>query len=297
MTRESTNCTTATNYALEGEIKNEPSVPAIPGSLGENGPWLEIIPNRPSDIPKTILTKTHCKGFCSGRSCGPDKTIHTVRSFMMGCLSGTRAVATSKGLKKIDVTYRPSLVKKAIHIFRHPLDNIVARFHLEYNVQKMKGNKKYVELFPKNETGFRRWCAADDQNRGLLSSRLVDERLRHKLYKIPCFNEFFRYTQWHNLAFSTTRDMNLPTMILHYHEYSADFKLARSKVLNWLGFSSEKPKNDIEFVSGKIYRHYYSTEERRLIRAFVKEFASAETWEQLQEYDFQTEEELVSSSR
>jgi hypothetical protein len=124
MTREATNCTTATNYALEGDITDKPSVPAIQGPVGDQGPWLELIPDRFTTVPETILTKTHCKGFCNGKSCGPDKTIHTVRSFMIGCLSGTRAIEMEDGsLEKVHVTYKPERVKKAIHIFRHPFDN------------------------------------------------------------------------------------------------------------------------------------------------------------------------------
>jgi hypothetical protein len=136
---------------------------------------------------------------------------------MAGCLTGNQAVQTDQGLRLIDVTYDASLVSKAIHIFRHPLDNVVARFHLQFNEKRDAGDGKYIDRFPKNSTSFRRWCALDDTNLGLLQSRFVDERLRQAMRKIPCLNEFFRYTQWHNLAFSTTRDMNLPTLILHYH--------------------------------------------------------------------------------
>jgi hypothetical protein len=91
MTRESTNCTTATNYALEGEIRDKPSVPAIPGEAGIHGPWLELIPDRDTTVPdRLILTKTHCAGFCTGPSCGPDKTILTLRAFKIGCLKGAQ---------------------------------------------------------------------------------------------------------------------------------------------------------------------------------------------------------------
>lgn len=259
---------------------------AIQGDAGRNGPWLELIPDRFTTVPHNlILTKTHCKGFCTGKYCGPEKSILTVRSFMVGCLSGTRAIESSKGLEKIDVTYKPNLVKKAIHIFRHPLDNIVARFHLEYNVQKARGNRKYALMFPKNSTGFRRWCAAEDQNRGLLHSPLLDRHLRHQLAKIPCFADFFRYVQWHNLAFSTSHHLNLPTLILHYHEYSDDFESARDRVLEFL----ELPRigEGIDFHSGKIYRNYYSVDQKKKIRVFLEEFSSAETWDQLKGYDFE----------
>jgi hypothetical protein len=286
MTREATNCTTATNYGLEGEIRDQPSVPAIQGPAGAHGPWLELIPNRTTRIADSILTKTHCKGFCSGSYCGPEKSFHTIRSFMMGCLTGNQGVVTGKGLRLIDATYDKSLVKSAIHLFRHPLDNVVARFHLEYNEKKASGDKKYTSIFTKDTTGFRRWCALDDGNRGVLHGRFVDHRLRDLMMKIPCFNEFFRYTQWHNLAFATTRAMNLTTLLLHYHEYSDDFVKARGKVLNFL----ELPLvgEGIEFHDGKVYRNYYSREEKQNIRNFMQEFATAETWDQLKDYDFET---------
>ena len=55
--RETSNTTTATNYALEGDIKDEASVPAVQGS--EDGPYLELIKTIQTTIPeKYILTKT-----------------------------------------------------------------------------------------------------------------------------------------------------------------------------------------------------------------------------------------------
>ena len=61
--RELTNTTTATNYGLEGEIKDEESVPVFKHREdSENGPFLELIPGRVTNIPKLILTKTHCGG-------------------------------------------------------------------------------------------------------------------------------------------------------------------------------------------------------------------------------------------
>lgn len=296
MTREASNSTTATNYAWEGEIRDQPSVPAIPGPAGEHGPWLELIPDRETTIPtKTILTKTHCNGFCTG--CLERGTIQTVRSFMVGCASGYQAnidPETGK-LAKFKMSYDPKLVKKAIRIFRHPLDNIVARFHLEYNVQTARGNVEFGKKYPKNHVGFHRWCAKEDESKFLLKSSFVDEALKKALAKIPCYNEFYRYVQWHNLAFSVTHELQLETMILHYHEYSTDFERARERVLNFL----ELPRvgEGIEFQSGKVYRHYYSQEQKRDIQALLKEFASMETWEQLKDYDFEFDEAKVVSKK
>jgi hypothetical protein len=284
MTREATNCTTATNYGLEGEIRDKPSVQAIQGPAGVNGPWLELLRSKTTRIADTILTKTHCKGFCSGGSCGAEKTFHTSRSFMMGCLTGNQGVISGKGLRLIDKTYDKSLVKKAIHIFRHPLDNVVARFHLEYNEKRDAGNTQYTKKFPKNVLGFRRWCYLDDHNRGLVRSRFVDPRLRDFMLQIPCFNEFYRYTQWHNLAFETTRTMNLPTMLLHYHEFSDNITKARDGILDFLDLPLIG--EGIQFDDGKIYSNYYSGIEKTAIRNFLKEFATSETWQQLKRYNY-----------
>jgi hypothetical protein len=287
MTREATNCTTATNYGLEGDIRDKPSVQAIEGPAGVNGPWLELLRSKTTRIADTILTKTHCKGFCSGSVCGVDRTFHTSRSFMIGCLTGNQGVLSSRGLRLTDKTYDQSLVKKAIHIFRHPLDNIVARFHLEYNEKNDAGNVKYTSTFPKTVMGFRRWCYLDDQNRGLIRSRFIDRRLRNLMLRIPCFNEFYRYTQWHNLAFETIRSMNLPSMVLHYNEFAENFTQARDRILHFL----ELPLvgEGIDFDDGKTYSEYYTMTEKLNIYTFLKELATSEVWNHLQRYNFGNE--------
>ena len=183
-------------------------------------------------------------------------------------------------------TYDPSIVHKAIHLFRHPLDNVVARFHLEFNIQHDAGDTRYMQNFPNNATGFHRWCAKDDRNRRVLQSPLMDPKLRSLMANVPCFNEFYRYGQWHNLAFATTQAMNVTTMVLHYHEYSQDLATARAKVLQFLELPAvqEGPP----FRSGKVYRNYYTAAQRQAIRVFLEEMSVAETWEQLQGYDFET---------
>ena len=140
-------------------------------------------------------------------------------------------------------------------------------------------------MFPRNATGFRRWCALDDRNLFFLKSRYTDIRVRQRMVGLPCMNEFYRYVQWHNLAFDTSRYLNLPTMMLHYHEYTDDLEGTRDRILNWLELPHEGPGEP--FHTGKVYRHYYSEDQRRAIRAFVEEFASAETWQQLKDYDFE----------
>lgn len=177
-----------------------------------------------------------------------------------------------------------------LFVLRGSLDNVVARFHLDYHDQTIAGNKKFAQVFPRNATGFRRWCAYDDKNLFFLKSRYTDVRMRELMKHIPCMNEFYRYTQWHNLAFDTQRYLDLPTMVLHYHNYSQDLPATRDRILDWLELPHNGPGEP--FHTGKVYRHYYSTEQRRAIREFLKESASAETWTQLKDYSFDLNSEV-----
>lgn len=79
--RELTNTTTATNYGLEGEIKDQESVPAFSDRRdAEDGPFLELIPGKVTQSPKLFLTKTHCGGVSCRRACGSID-----RSFILWC--------------------------------------------------------------------------------------------------------------------------------------------------------------------------------------------------------------------
>jgi hypothetical protein len=124
--RRATNTTTATNYALEGEVKDQPSVPIHP-DLEDEGPWLERNLEYPTRNPdKYIITKTHCEGICSN-CVAPNRFLFTPKSFRIECQGGSKAVwkddtnKTSGVVKKKDVYYHEAQVKKAIHLFRHPV--------------------------------------------------------------------------------------------------------------------------------------------------------------------------------
>jgi hypothetical protein len=292
MVREESNTSTATNYGFESKIDGVPipSVQAIPGPIGMNGPFLKILENRTTTLPSTILTKNHCVGYCNGETCTADETVHTIRSFMAGCFVSHRIVHNSDGSLGTEiVSYAHTLVKKAIHLLRHPLDNIVSRFHHKHAAQLNLGNTEYDKMYPKNVTGFHKWCAAEDAHDHIINSRflIVDHRLKEKMINIPCMNEFFRYVQWHNLAFAVSREMGLSTMILHYHEYADNFEKTRDKVLDWL----ELPRvgEGMAFHLGKVYRHYYSDKQKRAIWEFLEEFSSLETWAELKDYNFKLE--------
>jgi hypothetical protein len=107
--------------------------------------------------------------------------------------------------------------------------------------------------------------------------------------EVSCFNEFYRYVQWHNLAFSVSHEMAIPTMLLHYHEYDDNFEDTRDRILEFLELT--RVGEGIEFQSGKVYRHYYSQKQKSAIYTFLEEFASADTWGQIKDYDFEFEDD------
>ncbi len=170
--RELTNTTTATNYGLEGEVRDEESVPVFPGEEnGLNGPYLELLPGKTTTLPKLILTKTHCGGYPT--ILDPEKYILSSRSFLRWCLTGKRGVYSSSSsssssffsvfgatptIESRPVQYDQNVVKRVVHLIRNPLDNIVARFHNErYKFERMQ-DKKWLLKHPNNKRGFRVRC-------------------------------------------------------------------------------------------------------------------------------------------
>lgn len=294
LTRQASNSTTATNYALEGEIRDEPSVPVHVDET--RGPFLELIRGINTAVPsKFILTKTHCGGFCS--NCNARHYIETPRSFEIACRSGKRAFLDEVGKLTTEfVTYDQSTVGKAIHVFRHPLDNVVARFHLKYYEYKelrlnerddklsTMTNSEWLRRYPNNRTGFAAWCKGHDSQSGLGKLRWVDGHLAALLRQIPCHQEFYKYVQWHNLAFDVTRGNNIPVFVVHYHNYSQNFEGTLSQLLDFL----ELPRQGVTepFHAGKEYHSFYTKEQRLAIRRFLEEFSSSETWDNLKDYKF-----------
>jgi hypothetical protein len=164
------------------------------------------------------------------------------------------------------------------------LDNIVARFHLDWKKYRDKGKQEWTAAFPYNATGFQRWCQQMDRNNKVSQSRWVDDKLALLMKAIPCQEEFLRYVQWHNLAFSVTRDMGIPTHMIHYHDYRDDWEGTVTKLLHFLELTRTEVGEP--FVPGKEYQKYYTAEDRLAIKAFIQEYASAETWENVKDFNY-----------
>lgn len=178
----------------------------------------------------------HIGGRCE--KCGPSAYVENPHSFLNKCLSGTRVEtngnfssgSTSSSMpaplpEYKNVKYDASLVHKAVHLIRNPFDNIVSRFHLEHHALVKRNDTESLKSYPNSKQGFRAFCHMLDLkfSREEKHSRFIESDIRFAMKDIPCHGDFIRYVQWHNLAFVTTDDLTLPTLVLRYENYENRF--------------------------------------------------------------------------
>lgn len=267
-----TNKTTASNYGLESTDTS--GVPVHDSS--PNGPFL-MYPNAP--VPKTyILTKTHCGGRCT--ECAPNIYIESAHSFERMCRSGSKIVDGDK----VQLVYNDD-VERAIHLIRSPFDNLVARLHLRRKQWQSNGEQQELfDTFTDSKEGLMKWCEFLDKlhAKDELNTHFLDPELLEKEERVPCHAEFYRYVQWHNLAFEVTRRKSLPTHVLHYENYTDNFDKTVEELLNFIDASQVAP--GIKFISGKQYSDYFEEEQCQAIARLAKDLASPETWGAIKHY-------------
>jgi len=273
---------TASNYGNydEGTGTNTPIWEEL-----SNGPFYSAeIGDKNWTIPSTgfILTKTHCSSYCFW-ACKSNQ-YSTAAQFSRRC-GHTSYIPRDNNATSILVRsyYSTSLVKRAVHLIRDPFSNIVARFH--YRIKKLTRQNE-THNYTLDKDGFRTMCSE-------LDARVKDDVMSSPFYRdvrdlvkvIPCSSDFFRWTQWHNLAHITTLDLDLPTLILHYENYTHNFNQTVDLLHNFLQLDM-KNKPPL-FVIGKTYRDYFTREERTAIKQMVEKLATKKTWENIHHYFYQ----------
>jgi len=269
----------ATNYGGRNLDKNGNSVPVLENDL--DGPfWVDPQDEKSTYPTRYVITKTHCGGYCKG--CPPDMYVNTPYSFLRQCLSGNRRQVASTGKsEEVRVTYSPEKIHRAIHLIRNPFDNIVSRFHLEQHEQ-LKHDGTEMSL---TKEGFREYCRKLNKkvDSAEHSSKLWDTSIYHLLKDVPCHTDFFRYIQWHNLAFTVLNDfMQIPAYTLHYENFESRFNETAKEVMDFLELAQvqEFP----EFVLGKQYEDYFEEDEKVRVKEALRSMASIETWQNIQHY-------------
>ena len=258
--RHLTNTTTATNY---DEIPILEPVSSLPKY--SHGPFI-LRPELPITKQGYILTKTHCTESRLGYA-----LINGAEQFIKGCTRG------AKGNDGKYQYYDAAIVKRAVHLFRDPFDNIVARFHLQSKEHNKTQNKEWIQKYPYTKEGFRRWCTDYKLNANekeiFLSLNVSDSML--------CPLEFYWYVQFHNNALEATRLLNIPVHTLHYLDYEIDFDKTVSSLLEFLNLDPvENKESPFEMKS---YEHFFHFEEKEEIAKFLNKYSSNGTWKQIHE--------------
>jgi hypothetical protein len=239
-----------------------------------------------------ILTKTHCGSRCV--HCAPDGYLETLRTFQRACLMGRRIDDSSNDNQTSTTTvttntmYEPTIVGRAVHLIRHPLDNIVARFHLSRRRDRDNHNVNY----PNNATGFQAWCHSLDRRYWQYETHTpwLDGELLKRFEHVPCHAEFFKYIQWHNLAYlTTTTMMDMPVHVLRYEDYydpdgggsNRNWKHSVESLLNFLELPAVAWKDATPFDMHSYHREYYTEEQVSSISALLQHIAAAPVWKML----------------
>ena len=273
-TEKMSNLTTASNYA--GEL--DTNVPVRPE--WKDGPFV----HKPADydVPSSyILTKTHCAGYCD--DCPPRGFISTVSSFERGCRTGEKL--GENGEQRVKAVYSSDIPKKAVHLIRNPFDNLIARLHLAVKRRKKLGwTEEQLASFTHSRDGYLAWCEYLDNRIGerIQRTSLINSTAKELFRALPCYADWYRYVQWHNLAIETTDRLHLPVHYLYYENYTSSYDDTVDSLFGFLEL--RKAKKPLPFIPGKTYLHFFSDDEARAAARLVEHMASPACWKLIGHY-------------
>ena len=275
--RTVTQTNTGSNYGHESGIERSRLSPSVP--IFDDNPiptWIESwndLLRQPSK--GYILTKTHCGGFSFCPAC--ESFIYNSQMFLKKCLEGDfvmKPEVVSKGYASKDK------IARAVHVIRDPFDNVVARFRLE----RQTLGKKNKAHYPNTREGFRQFC--DDLGKIELVEKA--QKQAHVFVEdvadlvIPCKADFYRYIQWHNMAFTTTWNLGIPTLVVHYENYATSLNETKDALLEFL--EQDEVADAPPFVKGKTYRDYYTADEIDAVSEMTERLALRESWQHTKHY-------------
>lgn len=284
LVERASNLSTASNYGVEVTYKREDSLPIYQnhpegpfweGTSGEMGTIREL--------PTTsVLTKTHCGGRCV--KCGADEYVIDKVNFLAACQRTTHRL---KG-KSLESLLPASTVAGMVHLIRNPYHNTVARFHLERrNMVEKKSD--VAAKYPSNSTGFARWCDHLDSKYSASDKRVLPASVLELMKDVPCRAEFFKWTQWHNLALESSRQLGfpearpVPVLTVLYEDYADNFNRTFEGIMNFLELPIAA-KQLRTFRDLPTYADHFTAKQRQAVKALIQHVASEETWALIEHY-------------
>jgi hypothetical protein len=236
----------------------------------DNGPFIH---NPELRIPHYVLTKTHCFGYCD--DCGPTLyNITTNEMFEQGCLRSERTNRTGS------LYYDNTVPIKAVHLYRNPFDNIVARMHLAVHKRERKGDD--VSTFENSRDGLTAWCQYLDDKFYMEEQKFFSTNVLQLFQNVPCHADWYRYVQWHNHAYIMTERLNLPVYNLFYEDYTHNYDITVKSLFQYLNVTPRQPS--IDFYVGKSYEVFFSEQHAKNAAILVQSLSLPQVWEQLKQY-------------
>lgn len=266
------NMTQGSNYGWEHKNTTNETVPIF-----DKGPfWLQPTETRPTSV---VLTKTHCGGYC--HDCRPRKSVESPHSFLMHCSQSDDLINVTENWHEKHVYDYKTMVDRAVHLIRDPLDNMVSRYHL--GLHKLERENRTDARYTPTQEGFTTFCQDRLREGDERSDSHVDQQALRMIADVPCHLDLFRYVQWHNLAFIATRDfLGIDTHVLHYEDYNNNFDETLTALLNFLDLPNTGAVWDFE--AGKSYRDYYTEDQIARMKNATRRLASPITWQHLERY-------------
>lgn len=281
MVTRASNKSLATNYGDEVTAPDEPDSLSIYPRRPE-GPFWPGMSGKiasPRELPdKYVITKTHCGSRCV--ECGPDEYIETPVVFLRRCTLGHALYKPAKERRRYDVEYPPERVARAIHLIRHPIHNIIARYHLEHR-HKGYGNKTaWLETHSNDAAGLHEWC----KDLGNTYAKEDKAFFKENIPTAPCHGEFYKWTQWHNLVHESLDLIphQVPILTIYYEDYTTHFNQTALTILNFLEL--ELVSELREFSARSDYDGYFTPEEKADIKSLIQSVASERTWGEIKHY-------------
>ena len=277
--QDSTGYTTANNYGT-GRYTIDDNTKVMtdtePKQLYDervNGPFLTSdlkIPN------KYIITRTHCLNTCY--DCPPINYISRGHFwFYTTCLMGTKYDPTTKA--NVNVQYSGELVHKAMHMIRDPFSNIVSRFlkHFKWRSGSTVSSDMIVDI-TNDKQGFQEYCRRLDEKFYKQEIDMFPEIMGNNtlMKDVPCRSEFYKYTQWHNLAYTATKDMHpMPIITLHYEEYCKDLDGVLNSMLDFIELDDRKPEGsfNLRLPHCHNYVNFFDDHQLIAIETFIRHLA------------------------
>lgn len=240
----------------------------VRSELWPNGPFLHVPDLR---VPHFVLTKTHCLGYCD--DCSPQEYfVPSLSAFEQGCLRAESPNQTGS------VHYNASVPVKAVHLYRNPFDNIVARMHLAIHKRERQGMN--VTLFTNSREGLQEWCAYLDERYQAEEQGFFAPDVLSLFQGLPCHADWYRYVQWHNHAYQLTK--HIPTMDLFYEDYTHRYDATVNELWNFLDLKPRRPAT--EFFVGKSYEVFFDTEQKQKATVLVQSLSLPPVWQRLKRY-------------